>query len=77
LYEAPPALADRCPHCATHLGVVGIARLAADADRSLNRLGRTFQELATHQPKLTIHAGTVLDPLTELLAPIADRARQA
>ncbi len=66
VYGAPPADADRCPHCARHLGVPSLGPLAARADRALAQLVGSLREL-DGQPRrcFTLHAATLVDPVAD------------
>jgi hypothetical protein len=69
LYNTSPDLADRCPHCYKHLGIPGVARLAAEADRSLTRLATAVARIAeVPERSFTIKPASVTEPLEQPLA---------
>ncbi len=65
LYNASPLTADRCPHCSAHLGIVGVAPLAASADRALEALVDCLREFAGRKRGFRIEPESVLAPITE------------
>ena len=65
LYNASPLTADRCPHCSAHLGIVGVAPLAASTDRALDALVDCLRELAGRKRGFRIEPESVLAPITE------------
>ncbi len=71
LYNASPALADRCPHCSRHLGVVNVRGLAARVDRAAANLVGALAELAAHRPGFRLEPETILDPLTDAVVALS------
>lgn len=68
LYNASPAVADRCPHCSRHLGVVNVRGLAARIDRTAEDLAAALRELAAHKPEFRLDTESLLGPVTEAAA---------
>ncbi len=73
LYNADPAVADRCPHCSRHLGIVGVRSLALQADRAVAELVRCLNELAARRPAFRIDPATVLEPVRAATAAVTQR----
>jgi hypothetical protein len=71
LYNTRPVTADRCPHCSAHLGIVGVAPLAAFADEALHALVQCLRELSGRKPGFRIDAQSVLGPVTEAVEALA------
>ncbi|HVL05851.1 MAG TPA: hypothetical protein VM388_07675 [Acidimicrobiales bacterium] len=71
LYNTSPVTADRCPHCSAHLGIVGVARLAASADQALHALVQCLKEFSGRKPGFRIDAQSVLGPVTEAVGAFA------
>ena len=67
LYNASPLVADRCPHCSVHLGIVRVAPLAASADNALAALVDSLREIAVRNPGFRVEPQSVLSPLNEAL----------
>jgi hypothetical protein len=68
LYLAEPRDADRCPHCTTHLGVVGLRHLARAADDAGTRLGRALGDIAARNPTFELRTESVLERLEQTAA---------
>ena len=73
LYNASPEAADRCPNCSAHLGIPGVAGLAARADQALNSLAQALELTVEHNPGFKVQARSVLGPLEEVLDAGSDR----
>lgn len=73
LYNADPALADHCPHCSRHLGIVGVRSLALQTDRAVAELVRCLNELAARRPGFRVDAATVLEPVRAATTALAQR----
>jgi hypothetical protein len=71
LYNTRPVTADRCPHCSTHLGIVGVAPLAASADHALQALAQCLREFAGRKPGFRIDPESVLQPVSEAVDAVA------
>ena len=77
LYNAGSFAADRCPHCSAHLGIVGIAPLAASADQALTALVSTLREIAGRHRGFHLDVASVRDPVNEALAAVAPGSGEA
>lgn len=71
LYNTSPATADRCPHCSSHLGIVGVAPLAASADQALQALVQCLKEFGGRRPGFHIDGQSVLRPVSEAVDALA------
>ncbi len=71
LYNASPLVADRCPHCSVHLGVVRVGPLAAAADEALAALVRSLREIAGRTPGFRLDPQSVLSPVSEAVEAVA------
>ena len=71
LYNTSPVTADRCPHCSAHLGIVGVAPLAASADQALHALVQCLREFTGRKPGFRIEAQSVLRPVSEAVEALA------
>ena len=71
LYNTSPVTADRCPHCSAHLGIVGVAPLAASADQALHALVQCLKEFSGRKPGFHIDGQSVLRPVTEAVEALA------
>ena len=67
LYNAEAAKEGLCPHCSVSLGLPGLSRVAAQADRALAALAANLRALTDERGRLRIHPTSVLDPLAEVL----------
>lgn len=73
LYSADPAVADRCPHCSHHLGIVGVRSLALRTDRAVDELVRCLDELAARRPRFRVDPATVVDPVRDAVSALTRR----
>ena len=71
LYNTSPVTADRCPHCSAHLGIVGVAPLAASADQALQALVQCLKEFSGRKPGFHIDGQSVLRPVTDAVEALA------
>jgi hypothetical protein len=60
LYNADPGRGDRCPHCSSHLGVIGAHRLARTADHAAASLATALEGLADQEPGFSVLPDSVL-----------------
>lgn len=72
LYNASPALADRCPHCFAHLGIIRVSPLAVTADRALAALVGALEEIAGRKPAFRLDPESVLTPVREALGAFSE-----
>ena len=77
LYQASPLVADRCPHCSAHLGIVRVGPLAASADQALADLVGSLREIVARNPAFRLDPRSVLSPLGEALEALAPRNAEA
>ena len=75
LYNASPEVADRCPHCSAHLGILGLGRLAARADHALDSLAQALEQAGGHNPGFRVQPSSVLAPLEEVLGARTDKGQ--
>lgn len=67
LYNADAAEEGLCPHCSVSLGLPGLSRVAAQADRALAALAANLRALSDERGRLRIEPASVFDPLAEVL----------
>ena len=71
LYNAPAAQADRCPHCAKHLGIINVAPFARRIDRSGEQLVECLEALADRNPKFRLKPDSITRPIHAATAALA------